>query len=117
MNSGARTIAGLAGIQVPKPIPYFAAYLPPGPLKGLPKDLTVGLEGLVLAHLVRMNDGSSRVFTYWSTTAHFDASGEILRDRLQAQLLPEHGPVTELSTPPKPWWKKINPLTVVLSIA
>lgn len=76
MNSAAQTIAGLAGIQAPKPIPYFAAYLPPGPLKALTKDLTVGLDGLVLAHLVRMSDGSSRVFTYWSTTAHFDVGGE-----------------------------------------
>lgn len=117
MNAAFRAIAGLAGIQVPKPIPYFAVYLPSGQMKALLKDLIVGLEGLVLAHLVRMNDGSSRVFTYWGTKEHFDASGEILRDRLQAQLLPERGPVSAVSTPPQPLWKKINPVTVVLSIA
>ena len=118
MNSTARVIASLVGVQVPKPIPYFAAYLPPEAMKALPKDVTIGLDGLVLAHLVRINDGSSRVFTYWGTKEHFDASGEILRDRLlQAQLLPERGPVSAVFTPPQPWWKKINPLTVILSIA
>jgi hypothetical protein len=114
--NAARAIASLAGIQMPKPIPYFAAYQPSGQIKALPKDLTGGLEGLVLAHLVIMNDGSSRVFTYWGTRAHFDVNGEILRERLQAQLLPDRGTVGAVSGPPQPWWKKINLPAFVLAL-
>ena len=117
MTNIARAIAGLPEIKAAKPIPYFAAYIPAPSISALSKENTAGLDGLILSHLVAMNDGSTRVFTYWATFEHFEASGEVLRDRLQAQLLPERGRVVAASTPPKPWWKKVNPLTVVLSIA
>jgi hypothetical protein len=116
MNSAAQAIAGLSGTATASPILYYAGYLLPRTMNEVPRDLSDGVEGLVLSHLVRLEDGSKRVFTYWQSAQHFDGGDEVLRDRLQAPS-PEHGPINAVATPAKPWWRKVKPLTVVLSIA
>jgi hypothetical protein len=117
MNAASQVPQAISAVERPKPILHFAAYLLSGPLHALPPDLTAGFDGLVLAHLVQTKDGSTQVFTYWSSTEHFEIARMVVSQRLQAQLLPGSGLVSSVSVPAKPWWKKINPLTVVLSIA
>lgn len=106
-----RSLKAPAAVQ---PIPYFAAYhlaaatLPPKALEAL--------AGLLLGHIVRADDGSCRLFTYWSTAEHFHCGDAALRQRLAAAPLSGHGRIDSLCTPPVAWWRQLKPLTFVLSL-
>jgi hypothetical protein len=112
-----KSIGEVLETKAVKPIIYFAEFATNQSTGPLPKDLASGLDGLLLSHLVRTDDGSSRVITYWATVEHFEAGRQTLTDRLPAIFPSQHGPVVSVAMPRKPWWKRINPLTVVLSIA
>lgn len=97
-------------------VPYFASFELPRNVADPAADLLLDLPGLVLSHLLRTGDGTSKLFTYWSSADHFQCSRRELARRLNATQ-PLRGRVTRIATPPLPWWRRIAPSTLILSAA
>ena len=100
-----------------RPVPYFASIRTPDPADLVQPKLIENLEGMLLAHVVRIEDGSSQLFTYWESEEHFRSGRAVLFQRLVAPLVAVQGLVATPMTPAVKWWKSIKLSTLILSAA
>lgn len=73
-------------------------------------------EGLLLSHVVALGAGSSQLVTYWASIDHYLSSQERIEAMLEDPPCVQ-GRVSQIASPPKPWWRAVKPTTLVLSAA
>lgn len=112
----ARVVATLRGAgSSAKSVPYVAEYLLDDNVARPSNDLK-DIDGLMLWHIVAIPGGIDRLFTYWESKDHFTRDGPLLENRLGTRAATQ-GFLGQIGTRAVPWWKRIRPGTVVLSIA
>ena len=100
-----------------KPVPHFGPFELPMGTGELPKDALRDIPSLMLSHIVRRGDGASILFTYWSTSDHYESSKDALAQRIGSVPGAGAGHVTAMTVREVGWWRKVKPTTLLLSLA
>lgn len=88
-----------------------------GPLgAGDQVDPTALPEGMLAAHTLTQTNGRRAVLTYWASEADFRRDGVSFGARFTSDNVSPRGYVGSPIRHPRPWYKKLTPLTWILSL-
>jgi hypothetical protein len=95
--------------------PYFAEYKL-GRGSKIPAEFLEKINGLNFWHTIAASASETILYTYWASSDHFRASEQSIKSELSCQANP-HGLISSANARNPPWWLKINPLTIIITIA